>query len=333
MPADNTDSTDLILKAIGDASPEDIPPAEDADDATDSPEPVESEVPLETEAKPAEEAPVALEPDDIEKELAAMGINPPVEGQRENRLPYSRMRKIYENARKKWVDEHSGALKEREDKLAKLQEEAEAVARTNELIRTDPERFLRSLAAINPTYARYLTPAQVAEAAKPAEQDPMPMPDASFPDGTQGYSLEGQQKLIDWQRRQTIRQVTAEMEKRYGPIEQDWKAHRMLQQKSVAIKQQLEAARQTWGTMLDDHQKEIVDALAKYPEMAFEAVVARVLYPKIQADRVKMRQDILKELNERPKAATRTATAPAKSTSDAPLSTEEIILQQIANLR
>src|ERR1700730_527659 len=103
---------DIIRSSIAEASDE---PVTDTSDHTGA------EVVAEPVVEVAEEAAVVAEPvvevktpaevDELAAELEALGIKAPKEGERENRLPYSRVKKIIANSRKKLMESHTGELK------------------------------------------------------------------------------------------------------------------------------------------------------------------------------------------------------------------------------
>src|SRR6266478_3897408 len=70
----------------------------------------------------AEVAEPVVEVDDFTKELEGLGLKAPKVGERENRLPYSRVKKIVENARKKQIEAHNAVLKAEQDKYTKAEE-------------------------------------------------------------------------------------------------------------------------------------------------------------------------------------------------------------------
>lgn len=319
-------------------------------ESVDAVEPVEAAAvadPEVVEGTEAVEATALVEPaDDVTKELEAAGIKPPVEGQRENRIPYSRVEKILANTRKKLTDVHAAELKTRDEQSTQQRGELERLQRLHSVADEDPHRYLEMLAAVNPVYKKFLG-GVTAEAAKPAvptaADDPKPQPE-KFEDGSIGYSPERLDKLLEWNARQAkreaIAEVSAQYEQRFGPIEKEWKTNQDIQQRLPGVRSQIESARKTWGTLFEDEYKkgnesEIIKAMQLEPNTSFDAIVARVLLPKLQLDRNKMRAEILKEQNGRAAAATRTTpvAATAAATSDTPRTTADVIRESLAALR
>lgn len=348
-------TTTLIEQAVHDAEAggaEDLGSGADDTQAGSGGEPVETggeSVAVSPSASAAAEPEKpAAEVDAVAKELEELGLKAPVEGERENRLPYSRVKKIVQNAQKKLTDAHTAALTERETKLAAAQRKVDEQERINHLAETDPDRFVQMAAAVNPKvwgplYKKLTSQAPAADA-KPAPTvttiGPMPAPDAKFEDGSVGYSADGLQKLLDWNRQQARAEAVTETEKRFterfGPIEQTFRSQQEINQRLPAIRAQLDRAVKTWGKPFEDDYKkdndsEILGYLRAHPEVTFDAAVATVLIPKIQAERNTMRSEILKEINARPKAAVRTT--PAAVTADSnggPQTTEDMVREAIA---
>ncbi len=301
------------------------------------------------ETPPDLEQPV-VEADPLSKELEELGLKAPVAGERENRIPYSRVKKIIENSRKKLAEANAAALAERDGKLTESEKRLQNMDAVDRLIASDPDRYLGMLAALHPAYKKYLGGgAAEVKPAPVAASEPAPQPDARFEDGSIGYSAEGLQKLLEWQARQVESRVTKQIEetytKRFGPIEQNWKSQQLINEKLPGIRQQIDTAKKTWGKAFEDdygkdEDSEILavmkanDGRNGRPFMTFEAAVDRVLVPRALADRNAMRADLLKEINDRPKAAAKGSPA-AVSGADAtgPRSTEDIIREAAATLK
>ena len=251
--------------------------------------------------------------DDLDRELEALGVKAPVEGQRENRLPYSRVKKIVENAIKKQTTAHEAALNTRAQREAAYQRELEVYRRTDAIIRSDPDRFLGMLAALNPQYKKFLASGngEGTQRAQPAGRstDPMPPPDGEYADGTKGYTPDGLAKLLDWRDRQTEARVASRIEQQYnerfGPIEQHYRTAQYTGQLRGKVRGQIENLKHAFGAdLIDTHQNSIALAMKADPRLTMAEAAAMVLVPKISAERTTMREAILKELQGRPKAAT-----------------------------
>lgn len=284
-----------------------------------------------------------LLPDDIDNELAALGIKAPVEGQRENRLPYSRVRKIVENARKKLTDAHTTELTTRDGKLTAAEARLKLVEQAEQLASTDPDRYLAMLAKSNPAYARFL--ASPAAEAKPAAKavEARPAPDFTYEDGSKGYTEAGLEKLLQWNADQAVTAAVSRVEetysKRFGPIEEQWKAQQVAAEQMPRINAQIERAVKTWGKTFEDDYKlndksEVLQYMKANPDVPFDACVAAVMLPKAQLDRNKMRADLLTEINARPAAAAKgvlpVAKVGAPATLDGPRRLEDVIAEAAA---
>jgi hypothetical protein len=265
-------------------------------------------------------APRAVPPDELTKELEAFGIKPPADGKEGGRFRWSQVRKVVENSRKKLNEQHSVALKRKDQELASASERLKSLDAVDAIIVNDPDRYIGILATIHPDkYGKYVNAGKTDAAAPPAVRpgDDPPGPDAHYADGTDGYSTEGLKALLAWQKASVIKDVTEEVEakyaKRFGPIEQEWKQTRAQQEfdaKHIPIvRGQIAAAREMWGKGVDTHEAEIVKTLAENdgqqgrPFLSFDACVAKVLLPKTRADRNAMRESVLAELQGRPAAA------------------------------
>src|SRR5665213_2207526 len=143
------DTTDLIEKAVADAGLtedenvgigglDDLPEVDPTDDVVDdvntSAESVDTSVKADTKVEPDADASkpteVAKVPDGrsdddkaLDKELEGLGLKPPKEG-RDNRIPYSRVRKIIGNALKKRGADHTTALSAKDTELSTLREKS-----------------------------------------------------------------------------------------------------------------------------------------------------------------------------------------------------------------
>jgi len=328
--------SEVIANAAADAHPDsaaDIPVSTPTETVKDTP--VVETTPAATET-PTEDAQKTPEPDEIDAILGAEGIKPPVQGQRENRIPYSQTKRIIANAKTKWMAEQEAkgvpevkALKEwREQHEPKLKA-LEAYENADRLATTDPDRYLEMLAKANPAYQKFLTPK---EAPKPSGNghDPRPEPDVQYQDGSRGYSPEGLGKLLDWTARsaesRALAQAKEEMTKRFGPIEQQWQAQQVQRQLAPVIQNKIKEAYSVWGQeSVDKHAAEINTEMAANPKMAFENVVAKVMRGKMTTDEAAIREKLMKELQARPAAATR---APAVS-GGTPQKTEPESLEDV----
>lgn len=291
------------------------------------------------------EAPAVV--DQLTKDLEDLGLKAPKEGERENRLPHSRVKKIAENYGKKVEAKFTTELTDVRAKLAASEANTQIMNNINHLIDTDPDAFMERLSTVNPIFKKYLPSAAAPEPAKqvaPVASTPKPGPDMQFEDGSTGYSPEGLDKLLAWNADQAVTQALAKADealtKRFGPIEQRWKTDQVIAEKLPGIRAQIASAKETWGKAFeDDHnlgdKSEILQLMKANPNMPFETAVARVLVPKTRVDANAMRASILKEINTaRPAAAAKTGASPTGAgTTAGPRSLEDVIRESMATLK
>lgn len=340
---------DIIQSAVTEAS--DPVESFDADTgATIEADVVVDETPIvEADAEVIPDPPAKVEVDELTAELESLGIHAPKAGERENRLPYSRVKKIVENARKKLVDSHATTIKEHGDKLTAAEKRLKDFDAADNLSRTDAKKYLELLTIVNPEFKQYLAGSQPAEVKPPVVDDPAPGPDAKFADGSVGYSAEGLEKLRAWDRRQAVADAQKLFDARLGPIEKANKeredaqrAYDVRQAQIPAVRNQIATASKTWGKAFDDDfalqgegKSEILKYMQANPDVPFDSCVAAVLVPKVQSNRETLRAEWLKEQQARPAAAARTPGSTTKVGSEAtgPRSMEDIIREQVATLK
>jgi hypothetical protein len=372
MAEPNDAITEIITNAMDDAEIGES--SEDTSLPDETPE-VETGDPGDETDKPATEDKTAKPVDEDEaftKELEGYGIHAPKPGERENRIPYSRVRKIIANAFKKKTGEHTTALTERDTKLTAAEAKVAAQERVNALAETNPERFLDLAAQANPKVWGPLrdrfkaAPSTTVVAPKPdatldatiAALGPMPQPDGKYTDGSVGYTPEGLEKLMQWREAiveaKAVHRATKMAEeaftKRFGPIEDKWKVEETNRRLLPGVQAKIAWGKKTYGKLFEDDYKldsqaEVVKVLRENTDprtgvcrITFEQACAQVFVPKLQANRDTMRTDLLKELNERPAAADKTPKVGGKSRTsddDGPKDLEDVIRGAMAsaNLR
>ncbi len=357
--ADLIDTITNAVQEVGDDAGMDAAETTSADETAAEggvPESGSADVPADAAPADPNAAPPTHVADDLDKELEAQGIKR-VAGERENRIPYSRVKKIVANAQKKLVDAHTASLNETTGKLTKAEERAKAADTVDQLIAGDPDRYIGMLAMLHPDkYKKFVTqgtgsaPA-VGTTAAPTTTDAKPEPDYRFEDGSLGYTPDQHERLLEWNARKAKKEALDEVDKKYGSVLGN------IQQREIAAKQAAEAApkiasqlnwaKAKYGKLFeDDYEKankgqpsEILIYWKANPHLPFEAAVVDVLDPKrmatVQTDRDKMRAELLKELNTRPGAASSTAPTGAKATpeSSGPRSMEDVIRDSIAALK
>ena len=284
------------------------------------------------------------------------GLEPKGSGGRENRIPYSRVRKIVENARSEAVAPLAQQVQEFQAKLQDYEGRLSQVGQFEEVLQNRPQEFLELLSQV-PTYqpffeqlgrlsqvAQYLEQQQMMQdlpQADPASD--MPQPDQIMPDGSRVYSMDGLRELLGWQAQQVREQVTQEVSQRYAPIEQQWyEAQQQAQyeqqvQEHIAqlvpqVQAQIDEARQ-WP-MFQENEAAITKALQQNTSLSLEGAYRQVVLPRLTSGRESMRQQLLQEMKQAP----RSTSAPTGFTRQnpepqGPQSLEDIIRQQIQQLR
>jgi hypothetical protein len=374
--------TDAVIEPEVDAPIEhtSIQTGDEADPAT----PAESEVtedktvidtPSKSEQEEAEAETAAVaspaskaKEDEVEDEFAKQhGLPPQMPGGRENRIPYSRVKRIaanhakteVEKAKKAWEAESSpfkSRVAELEPKVQDYEQRLIKVGQFEQVMVNDPRSHLEMLSQL-PAYKDFFdfvnqaataarTPQQQQPAqaeAAPQADEPMPQPDFKLEDGTMVYSMDGLQKLQDWQTRQVEARVgktyeqklnerLAEVDKQYAPLKQRYEAEQYMAQVVPQIQKQIETARQ-WP-LFNENEDEITKALQADNSLSLEGAYRQVVIPKLQANRDQMRTSLLAEIQKKPastavtrSAATKPNTQPASPTGDL----TDIITQQVKN--
>lgn len=292
--------------------------ADDAASVTDTPA---AEVTSTEQADAAAPAPTPAEVDELAKELGLEAPRRP-DG-REQRIPYSRVKEMIEKKLQKATTEWESKVKEHTDKLSSYESERQAFAEVQRLIQHNPEAFLQSLAQVNPAYSRFI--GGNAGAYKAPEDAPasMPQPDVDIGNGQRSYSVEGLNKLLAWQAQQTEARVV----QRFAPIEQQWKSQAMQTQAAASVKAMIEDARQWPG--FTEHEAEVLQALRADRKMSLDAAYRKVVLPKLQADRNKLREELLAEIKAKPTTTSVPTPAPATPTPKT-RTTEDIAREIIA---
>lgn len=267
---------------------------------------------------------------------------------RENRIPYSRVKKITEkaisDAKKEWEATSSPKTLEYETKIKDYEGRLDKVAQFEQVMLNDQPRFLQMLGGL-PQYKDILAP--LFSQQKPAQAettqvqqqqqlpDDMPAPDQKLPDGTMVYSLDGLKSLLTWNSKQARQEAVKDVEKRYKPMEDEWMAHQKLQTIIPQVQAQITEARK-WP-MFNENEDDIVKALQVDQKLSLEGAYQKVVYPKLIADRNKMREDLLREIKSAPVATSaptrqsKPVTTPAVSSG--PRNLEDVINEAIQSLK
>jgi len=341
-----SDLHEVIEDSITDAEISDVEPV-------DTPEPIETAPDAPVEDAPVEDTPVTdevqspavqAEKDEFEKKFGIPGIS---SSGRENRIPYSRVKKISEKAAS---DAVAAKVKEFEPKLAEYETKVndyegrlQKVAEFEQVMVNDPTQFLQMLAQLpvyKPFFDKLIASDQPQSAAQGAALpvDDMPVPDQQLSDGTMVYSMDGLKALNAWNRTQARKETLTEVYKQFGPMAKEWQNHHETQARmnvSVPQVQQQIADARTWP-LFNEHEMEIVKALQDNQKLSLEGAYRQVIYPKLVADRGKMREEILREVQKAPRATAVSGPASRSTTQvtpTGPRALEDVISDSIKALK
>lgn len=302
-------------------------------------------------ASPAAKAEAPAE-DDFSKRF---GIPGTFESGRENRIPYSRVQKIVAKAEREkedffkkqyegWVEPKT--YSELQEKVKDYETRLQGVGQYEHVLMNQPDVFLQQLSEI-PAYQPFFQRINelvehvqgLQQAAPTAIPDDMPEPNETLPDGTRVYDMDGIKGLLSWNAAQVEKRLVnqfqsqlKQVESRYKPIEEDWQAHQRFQQLAPKVQAQIENAQKNWPKFTEN-EAEITQALAQDRTLTLEGAYQRVVVPKLQAERDRMRQELLAEIKSAP-TSTAAPTKPAKAVV-APTgqrSLEDIIRESIKDL-
>lgn len=353
------DLTTLIEDSITDAElPTPEAPVEVVEASPEPSEPVAEDSTSTAVPSPAEQAEEATKApqDDFDKKF---GLSAQSSSGRENRIPYSRVKKITEKAVNDAKTDWSKTLttshvpvskfQEAETKLKDYEGRFEQVAQFEKFMATDQLGFLKRLYQ-QPGYKELLDqlaagpaqPVAPVQPSAPVEED-FPQPDQQLSDGSKVYSMEGLKALREWDRKQVATAVLKEVETRYAPLEQDYKAYQQTQAVIPQVQRQIEEAR-TWP-LFNESEADIVKSLQVNPAYTLERAYQAVVFPKMKAEQERlageakvsketMRAELLKELKQAPRS-TAAATGPNRPAPapTGPRSIEDVINESLKALR
>lgn len=254
---------------------------------------------------------------------------------RENRIPYSRVKRIVENAEKPLntkISDLEARFTEADTKVKDYEGRLQKVAEFEHIMLNDGPRFLQMLSGI-PAYQGFFKAvedlrARAGQVQQVPQSDPDPMPE---PDDKENnvYTMDGLGKLLAWQSRQTEARIQKQMETQYAPIRKEWEQREQLNRIKPVIDAKISEAMK-WPKFKENEDK-ITEFLAQNPTAQLEDAYRVVVFPQLQTDRDAMRQEILAELRQAP-TATSAPARPAKSvptTRTGPKSIEDVIREQL----
>jgi len=359
-PIESTDPiTEVIEDSLNDAMNPEVAEVDTADATTVSIEDAATEIVAETTSEDATtqvQSPAAKTPEQtkVEDEFAKKhGLQPNGVAGRENRIPYSRVKKIVEkNERdavarvtKELESKFTPQVTELSTKVTDYEGRLEKVAQFEQILQNDPKTFLGMLSQV-PAYKEFFDYIDRAAAAldgtvtPPKAVDPfgdMPQPDQPLPDGSKVYSEQGLKALLTWQDQQTQKRTIEQVEKRYAPIEQAWQAQEQLAKMAPIVERQIADAR-TWDKF-NELEPKILEILKADKQISLEKAYVKayqeavtVERAKFTADRNAIRTEVLAEIKKKPmsSAAVAAAVKPGpQRESTGPVDTEEVIRRSL----
>lgn len=362
MATDNTDLTDIIEDSVTDALTDVDEPVQEAGGQVVEEEGsvpavlVSAEPVIKEKATVTEVAVPVVEAKGEDEFSKRFGIPAESVTGRENRIPYSRVKKIVERNERDTVARITKELEatyqpksqEYEAKVTDYEGRLSKVAEFEQIMENEPKAFLEMLSRL-PAYKEFfayinqLTPS-AAQASLPTTKvepsDAMPQPNKVNPDGSRVYDLDGLNALMEWQGKQVEKRVSSQLEervsKRYAPLEQEWQHRQYLERVTPVIDQQIADAR-TWDRFKELEPK-VIELLKSDGNMTLERAYMKAyqgnVVPRLTAERNKIRSEVIEELKRQPAttAAPVTTTQPRQG-AQGNRSLDDIIAEEMAKLR
>jgi len=241
---------------------------------------------------------------------------------RENRIPYSKVKKIIENGINQGKGEFGQKYQALETEVTGYRTRYQELEPVLSTLEQGPEAFLAEAAKHDKRYAAYLEQRSAPAAPAPPQMADLPGPDLALPDGSRTYSLEGIQKsLIPYIVQQATAQAKAEAAAALKPItEREAKAQQQAKQAeaTTALREQARASMkeaESWrhfgplapdGTynevqaaVLEELRKDSAEARAagRRPRLSLEAAYLRVTKNLDLESESKMRERFAKEVS------------------------------------
>ena len=314
---DSVDSTDSDSSAGSSDTPDPVgDQAGGTDDSTDSSIPA-----VAGEAEPV--APVEpVEPVETDPFAVEHGIKSKDKSGRENRIPFSRVQKINENAVKKartaWESETLAPVNA---KVSEYETRLTNISNVENIMFNEPARFVEMLRSV-PGYEQVLPTAGKQAGSGNSAIEPatgaIDWSKAPKSDTEQGYSDKGLTDLLSWTvERAPARAIAAtedRLSKRYAPIETAFNRTQKGREQAAQMAQSTNTlvghATENWPQFKENHEaitKVLIDdsqagtGTAKMsPQAALEAAYHKVVFGKLTTDRNALRQEILAELKSAP---------------------------------
>lgn len=338
---DAVESPETDLDTSLDSAPAD--PVEAAPEASSEPTDLSQSIEVDSPAARASKAQAPAQ-DEFAKANGLSG--------RDNPIPYSRVRKIVDKAVGEKAKELEGTytpkVAEYEAKVKDYESRLGQVAQFEQIMTGNPDKFLEMLATL-PAYKNFFgqvnqlyeqaqaqgqrTQADQQGPAAPAG-DGMPEPDETLSDGTKVYSMDGLKALLAWNAKSVETKVRTEFDANYKPLKDEWDSRQRINRAVPVVQAQISKAR-TWP-LFTENEGEIVKALQADQRVSLEQAYQAVVWPKMVADRQKMREELLAEIKATPTstAASSRPTRPVSLTqSSGPRDIEAIIRESLQALK
>lgn len=205
-------------------------------------------------------------------------------------------------------------------------------------IKGDDKALLSRLAEHDPRYRVYLEPPKVEP---PPQALALPDPDVKLSDGSRTFSMEAFQKsIIPFIVEQAKKEAKAEAEHALKPLKEREEQQKVTAQVHERTRTMIADAQQWPG--FKDHEADILKALqedsdkakaaGKRPTLSLEAAYRQAVIPKLAADRNKMREELLKELDTSAKASPSVTRSSAETTKPQQLTTADIARRTMEQL-
>jgi hypothetical protein len=295
------------------------------------------------EAKPEAQAYAKpVDPDDLEsvpaEKVDAMGRKS------ENKIPHSNVVKIVGNAVRKATEPLQAQIQETTQRLQAREAEVQefrAAEPNLRLMFEDVDRFVDLMADTHPRWKEIksaLSGGGAPQARGVTMPSEMPQPDAPLPGGGYTYSVEGLQKLLDWNTAQVERRLQKMVEpsqQMADRMRQEEAKRAFLTQAEQTVSQMLSKARESWPGFTQ-HEDAIAktwqDAQAKGQTLTLHEAYIATVVPKLSASADEVRRSVLEEIKRAPKSTALPAGAPPPKEPARKRTTAEIARENLEKL-
>jgi len=261
---------------------------------------------------------------------------------RENRIPYSAVKRMTTTATTKLkkelaklvlgkdpdeakdileqVKERITALSGIETEHKSLKEYQTQYESIGKIMQTEPERFLKILPAVNAKYSELLTAVKAAAGTPPP--DDKPKPDVDLGDGKHTYSPDQMAKLIQYEVSQAIKADRADRDKEIEPLKRRVEVETRVADAKTRLDRMLESARKNWPGF-KENEPEIRKVIEEGKANSLYDGHLLVLQAKHDAelkkretDREKIRKELMEEAKNAATSTSATGRAAAKKAGD-----------------